>query len=112
MKNDYEIFREIIREIIKDEISKQNKNNGLETKYTGTVTKIKMGMEKEDTSSTDPYKQQCNIDLVFTQIGNVDNNDGILNKSGQFLSIGDTVTVYETSGSNFSNCYIGLKNSM
>lgn len=96
--NGYEDFREIIRKMIKEENEIFLKENNFYTSYTGTITGV----------STDvfPFTQVCSIDLIFTQLTN------ILNKSGELLEVGDTVTVLERYGSNFSNCFIGYKNGI
>ena len=96
--NGYEDFREIIRNMIKEENEIFLKENNFYTSYTGTITGV----------STDvfPFTQVCSIDLFFTQL------TGILNKSGELLEVGDTVTVLERYGSNFSNCFIGYKNGI
>lgn len=95
---DYDIFMNTIRRMIDEGIEKKIKQEGFFKPYTGTVISATLPSE------TDFFQQRCSVDLVFTKI------DNLLNKSGQKLQVGDTVTVMERYGSELSNCYISLKN--
>jgi hypothetical protein len=95
---DYDIFMDTIRRMIDDGIDKKIKQEGFFKAYTGTVISATLP------SQTDFFQQKCSVDIVFTII------DNLLNKSGQKLQLGDTVTVMEKYGSNYSNCYISVKN--
>ena len=95
---DYDVFMDTIRRMIDEGIDKKIKQEGLFKAYTGTVISATLPSE------TDFFQQKCSVDIVFTTI------DNLLNKSGQKLQVGDTVTVMEKYGSNYSNCYISIKN--
>lgn len=98
-RKDYEEFREIIRGIVSDLVNEILKEENLYISHTGIVVAI-----TEDKNNTNPYAQKCAVDLVYTTIR------GVLNKSGELLSVGDTVKVLEKKGSNFSDCLIAWKN--
>lgn len=106
MNNDYENFREIIKKIITEEIEKKLQKDNLYISHTGTVTNITKTGVITGTTNTDPFKQACTIDLIYTTIENT------INKSGEVLSVGNTVTVMEKYNSNLSNCYIAIKNGI
>lgn len=95
---DYEQFRNNIKNFVHNEIISCLQKNNLYCTHSGTVIDI------SDTEETDPFKQTCGVDLVYTQV------KSLLNKSGQLLSIGDSVIVFEKIGSHFSNCFIAYKN--
>ena len=96
---DYQEFRELIRLIAKDEIHKQLIKENIFVSCTGIIT----GITHENENKDNPYSQQCNVDIVFSVLTN------ILNKSGEYLQIGDTVTVLQKKGSNYSNAFIAYK---
>ena len=111
MNNDYAEFRDIIRDIIREEIEKYFKQNSVEKKYGGIVTALYPFPEDSGEAEVpiDPYEQRCAVDLGFTTIGSTSPNDMILNKSGEVLNIGDSVSVYANSSGSFVNAYVGLK---
>lgn len=162
MINEYAEFRDIIRDIIREEIEKYFKQNSVEKKYGGIVTAIYPYIEiiaqetvtdianlqnvaegdayRTTTSGTlnsapdtisvqagdvviwngslweleapiDSYSQRCAVDLGFTTIGSSSPNEMILNKSGEVLNIGDSVSVYANSSGNFVNAYVGIKHT-
>lgn len=96
---EYKKFRENLKDLIKEEIYNEFKNNNLYKSYTGVVLDI-----QQPENNTDPFQQRCGIDLTFTQV------KSLLNKTGQFLQVGDTVVVFEKIGSNLSNCFVAYKN--
>lgn len=85
-----EEFKALIKEIIDEQIKSYMKETNVFRLLTGEI-KIK---------SNDRYS----IDIGDTIISDV------LNKSGVWLERGDTVTIAEKIGSNFSNCFILCKN--
>jgi hypothetical protein len=85
-------YEDLIREIVQDEVKKILREGNFFRSVTGTVVK-----GSSDGSSYD-------VDIVDTQL------KGIANKSGHTLSAGDTVTIMERYGSNYSNCYISVVN--
>ena len=116
MDNEYANFREIIRDIIKEEIEKVLRQDNIEKKYAGTIIDISISSavdegEGEGEVIIEPYTQRCAVDLGFTVIGSSSPNDMIPNKSGEVLNIGDSVTVYGNSSGSFVNSYIGVKHS-
>ena len=82
----------LIRAIVRQEIGNFLKENGFFRSVTGVVTKINNG--------------KYNVDIVDTEISQ------ILNKSNSEIKVGDTVTIFDKFGSNFSNCYIAAKNGV
>lgn len=100
MNEDYEYkkFRENIRTIVEEEVTQILQQKNLYETHSGTVTDIVA-------KSENPYAQLCNVDLVYTQM------KSLLNKSGQLLSVGDSVIVFEKMGSQASNCFIAFKNA-
>ena len=90
--NTYKETDELIRSIIRQEIENFMKENGFFRSVTGVVTKINNG--------------KYNVDIVDTEISQ------ILNKSNSEVKVGDTVTIFDKFGSNFSNCYIAAKNGV
>lgn len=100
MNEDYEYkkFRENIRTIVEEEVLQILQQKNLYETHAGTVTDIVV-------KSEDSYAQLCNVDLVYTQM------KSLLNKSGQLLSIGDSIIVFEKIGSQASNCFIAFKNA-
>lgn len=120
MSNDYANFREIIRDIIKEEIQKYFKQNAVEKKYGGTVIAVSPSYTTTTTTNEDgtettteisPYEQRCAVDLGFTIVGSTSPIEMILNKSGELLRVGDSVSVYGNASGSFVNSYIGLKHS-
>jgi hypothetical protein len=105
---EYAYFREIIKEIVDKEVQGILKKENLHVSYTGTVTSVlstEEGVNEEgEPVAVSPFSQYCSVDLVFTTV------DNVKNKSGELLSVGDTVIVYEKKGSLLSDCYIGVKN--
>lgn len=88
---DYDEFKELMQDLIKDEIQQYMKNEYIFRGISGTVKSI-----KEDGS--------CTVDIVSTVLNN------IKNKTGVELTVGDSVTILEKVGSNYSNCFIFIKN--
>lgn len=120
MSKDYADFREIIRDIIKEEIQKYFKQNTVEKKYGGTVIAVSPSSTTitttnedgtETTTEISPYEQRCAVDLGFTTVGSLSPTDMILNKSGELLYIGDSVSVYGNASGSFVNSYVGLKHT-
>lgn len=97
---EYNKFRENIKEIIREEVNKELKSNNLYKTYSGVVLDV-----QQIEGNTDPFQQRCGVDLVFTQVKN------LLNKSGQILKTNDTVIIFEKIGSNLSNCFIAYKSN-
>lgn len=97
---EYKKFRENIKEIIREEVENELKNNNLYRTYSGVVLDV-----QQVEGNTDPFKQRCGIDLIFTQVKN------LLNKTGELLEIDDTVIIFEKIGSNLSNCFIAYKSN-
>lgn len=95
---EYNKFRENIRTIIMEEVDKILRSKNLYETHSGTVLDVTPNV-------TDPYKQSCSVDLVYTQM------KSLLNKSGQLLKAGDSVVVFEKFGSHASNCFIAFKNA-
>ena len=88
---DYDEFKELMQDLIKDEIQQYMKDEYIFRGISGTVKSI-----KEDGS--------CTVDIVSTVL-----ND-IKNKTGVELAVGDSITILEKVGSNYSNCFIFIKN--
>ena len=91
-EKEFNEFDSLIREIVRQEIRSFMKENGLFRSVTGVVTKINDG--------------KYDVDAVDTQISQ------ILNKSNSEIKVGDTVTIFDKFGSNYSNCYIAAKNGV
>lgn len=89
--NEFNEFDELIREIVQQEIQNYMKNEMIFRGITGQVTKV-----NDDGT--------CSVDTVTTVVNNIEN------KSGSDLQVGDSVTLSERIGSNYSNCYIAIKN--
>ena len=85
-----EEFKNLIKELVDDQIKSYMKDNNIFRLLTGEIKFI----------NNDRYS----IDIGDTIISDV------LNKSNTHLQKGDTVTVAEKIGSNFSNCFILCKN--
>lgn len=90
--NDCQEFRDLIREIIQEEVKEVLKEQGFSRSVTGEVLYV-----SDDNRS-------CSVDVVTTKLNN------ILNKSGSSLKPGDTVTIMDSYGSNYSNCFVMAKN--
>lgn len=97
---EYKKFRENIKEIIREEVENELRNNNLYRTYSGVILDV-----QQVEGNADPFQQRCGVDLIFTQVKD------LLNKSGQFLQINDTVVIFEKIGSNLSNCFIAYKNN-
>ena len=95
---EYKKFRENIKEIVREEILNELKNNNLYKTYSGVILDV-----QQVEGNTDPFQQRCGVDLVFSQVKN------LLNKTGQLLQINDSVIIFEKIGSNLSNCFIAYK---
>ena len=89
--NEFNEFDELIREIVQQEIQNYMKNEMIFRGITGQVTKV-----NDDGT--------CSVDTVTTVVNNVEN------KSGSKLEVGDSVTLSERIGSDYSNCFINVKN--
>lgn len=89
-QNDLKIFTEMIRTIVKQEVSEALKN--VEICVTGIV-------------SVDKGNNRYDVALV----GNQGTYSNLLNKTGGTLVIGDVVTL-KAKGGNFGNGYIAFKN--
>lgn len=101
-RRDYEDFREIMRDMVKDLVDEILKDENLYISHTGTIINI----ENVGNNENNPFQQKCSVDLIYTTLV------GILNKSGELLSIGDTVKILEKKGSNFSDCFVAWKNGI
>lgn len=91
MTNEYDEFKELIQELVQQEVQEYLKNEYIFRGITGQVVNI-----KEDGT--------CTVDIVTTILDNIEN------KSGTKLSIGDSVTLSERIGSNYTDCFINIKN--
>lgn len=89
--NEFNEFDELIREIVQQEIQNYMKNEMIFRGITGQVTKV-----NDDGT--------CSVDTVTTVVNNIEN------KSGSKLQVGDSVTLSERIGSDYSNCFINIKN--
>ncbi len=89
--NEFNEFDELIREIVQQEIQNYMKNEMIFRGITGQVTKV-----NDDGT--------CSVDIVTTVVNNIEN------KSGSNLAVGDSVTLSERIGSDYSNCFINVKN--
>lgn len=98
-RKDYEEFREIIRDIVSDLVEEILKEENLYVSHTGVIIDI-----TESKDNKNPFLQKCTVDLIYTTV------KGVLNKSGELLSIGNTVKLLEKKGSNLSDCLIAWKN--
>lgn len=98
IEQEYKKFRDNIRIIVEEEVAQILQQKNLYETHSGTITDIVV-------KTTNPYEQLCNVDLVYTQM------KSLLNKSGQLLSVGDSVIVFEKLGSQASNCFIAFKNA-
>lgn len=85
-----EEFKELIKDIIQDEIFSYLKNNNYYQLITGKIVEIQ--------------NNRYSLDIGDTFITDV------VNKSNVSLEIGDTVTIMVKTGSNYSNCFILCKN--
>nr|DAP20324.1 MAG TPA: hypothetical protein [Caudoviricetes sp.] len=91
-QNELKIFTDMIRQIVKQEISSALQN--VEIVVTGKIVSA-------NTNGT------FNVELVGGQ--GVYNN--LINKTGATLSVGNIVTL-KAKGGNFGNGYIAIKNGM
>lgn len=89
--NEFNEFDELIREIVQQEIQNYMKNEMIFRGITGQVTKV-----NDDGT--------CSVDTITTVLNNIEN------KSGSKLQVGDSVTLSERIGSDYSNCFINIKN--
>lgn len=89
--NEFNEFDELIREIVQQEIQNYMKNEMIFRGITGQVTKV-----NDDGT--------CSVDTITTVVNNIEN------KSGSKLQVGDSVTLSERIGSDYSNCFINVKN--
>lgn len=81
---------ELIRSIVRQEIKNFMKQNGFFRSVSGVVTGTSNG--------------KYDVDVVDTKLSQ------ILNESNSEIKVGDTVTIFDKFGSNYSNCYIAAKN--
>lgn len=88
---EYEEFQELIKDIIKTEIQKFVETEYIFRGVTGKVIKV---------NENNTYS----VDIVTTVLNNIEN------RSGAKLSLGDSVTLLDRYGSNYSNCFIFIKN--
>lgn len=91
MNKEYDEFKELIQDMVQQGIQDYLKNEGIYKSHTGQVVKV----DEDGTFSVD----------TSTTILN-----GLENKSNSQLENGDTVTLFEKYGSNYSNCFILAKN--
>jgi hypothetical protein len=83
-------FKELLSEIIQDEIKTYLKNNNYYQLIPGKIVEIK--------------NNRYSLDIGDTFITDV------VNKSGVNLKLQDTVSIMVKTGSNYSNCFILCKN--
>lgn len=88
---EYDEFKELIQDMVTEGIQSKLKEDYVFRGVSGQIKNI-----NEDGS--------CTVDIVTTVLNN------IKNKSGISLSVGDSVTLLEKIGSNYSNCFIFIKN--
>lgn len=94
MKKD-EVFKEyseIIKELAAEEVQRILREGNFYRAMTGTVLN-----DSED-------GQSYNVDIIDTKLNNV------VNKTGQKIPKGSTVTIMERYGSNYANSYISVVN--
>ena len=91
----------LIRKIVREEVQTalKNTNADVETYRHCVITDIQ-------TISNGDIRLVVSADV--TVLGTGETMLSVPNKSGEDLSVGDTVRIYETSG-NYNNRYIGLK---
>ena len=92
MNKEYDEFKELIQDMVTEGIQSKMKEDYIFRGISGQIKKI-----NEDGS--------CTVDVVTTVLNN------IKNKTGVNLSVGDSVTLLERVGSNYSNCFIFIKNN-
>ena len=85
-----EEFKDIIRELAQEEVKSILQTEDFYRCIAGTVVTVN--------------GNRCSVDIVTTILKD------ILNKSGEEIQVGDTVLVMDKYGSNFSNCFISVKN--
>ena len=89
---EYDEFKSLIQDMVTEGIQSKLKEDYMFRGISGQIKGI-----NEDGS--------CTVDVVTTVLNN------IKNKSGVTLSVGDSVTLLERVGSNYSNCFIFIKNN-
>lgn len=92
MNKEYDEFKELIQDMVTEGIQSKMKEDYIFRGISGQIKKV-----NEDGS--------CTVDVVTTVLNN------IKNKTGVELSVGDSVTLLERMGSNYSNCFIFIKNN-
>ena len=88
----YGEYHELIKEIVDEEVKKVLREANLFRALTGTV------IQEHDNG------QSYDVDIIDTKLSKV------INKTGQKISNGSTVTIMERYGSNYANCYISIVN--
>ena len=92
MNKEYDEFKELIQDMVTEGIQSKMKEDYMFRGVSGQIKKV-----NEDGS--------CTVDIITTVLNN------IKNKTGVDLSVGDSVTLLERIGSNYSNCFIFIKNN-
>lgn len=92
MNKEYDEFKELIQDMVTEGIQSKMKEDYIFRGISGQIKKV-----NKDGS--------CTVDIVTTVLNN------IKNKTGVDLSVGDSVTLLERVGSNYSNCFIFIKNN-
>ena len=92
MNKEYDEFKELIQDMVTEGIQSKMKEDYIFRGVSGQIKKV-----NEDGS--------CSVDIITTVLNN------IKNKTGVELSVGDSVTLLERVGSNYSNCFIFIKNN-
>ena len=91
-------LKDMLSEIIQQEIRAALKDKNIETPYDGYVVVV-----EEADDNTNPYAQQVTVNVV-----GYDTMVTLRNLSGELLNEYDRVRIYATNG-NLSNGYIGVK---
>lgn len=91
----------LIRKIVREEVhtALKDANTDVETYRHCVVTDVQI---------VSSGNVQSVVSADVTVLGTGETMSSVPNKSGEELSVGDTVRIYETSG-NYNNRYIGLK---
>lgn len=90
MEKVYQNFQYIIEQTVDKKVKEILKNEELYRSHTGVIV---------ENLGNDKYS----VDIITSVVSN------IYNKSGQNLSVGDTVIILEKYGSNFADCFILTK---
>ena len=92
----YNLIKNISEKVVSDMI----KSKGLETTHNCRIVQV-----YEPEGNTDPFAQTVSVVYIGNERTIV---DGVSNRSGQMLTVGDTAIIYAIKDS-LSNAYIGQK---